>query len=84
MIDEQLDAIGRAFLGLTVGCARCHDHKSDPISMGEYYSLAGIFKSTVTIAEVKRPSRWFEHNLSSESRLKFAQKHESLIEAQRS
>ena len=83
MIDEQLDVIGRAFLGLTVGCARCHDHKSDPISMGEYYSLAGIFKSTVTIAEVKRPSRWFEHNLSSESRLKFAQKHESLIEVQK-
>ncbi|MBT3637586.1 MAG: DUF1553 domain-containing protein [Opitutae bacterium] len=82
MIDEQLDVIGQAFLGLTVGCARCHDHKSDPISMAEYYSMAGIFKSTVTIAEVKRPSRWFEHNLSSSVRMNFAQKHESLIEAQ--
>jgi hypothetical protein len=83
MIDEQLDVIGQAFLGLTVGCARCHDHKSDPISMAEYYSMAGIFKSTVTIAEVKRPSRWFEHNLSSAVRMNFAKKHESLIEAQK-
>ena len=83
MIDEQLDVIGQAFLGLTVGCARCHDHKSDPISMAEYYSMASIFKSTVTIAEVKRPSRWFEHNLSSPARMNFAQKHESLMDAQK-
>ncbi len=83
MIDEQLDVIGRAFLGLTVGCARCHDHKSDPISMAEYYSLAGIFKSTVTIEEVKRPSRWFEHPLSSKELKDLAQKHEALIEAQK-
>ena len=45
--------------------------------------MAGIFKSTVTISEVKRPSRWFEHNLSPEFRIKFFQKHESLIEAQK-
>ena len=82
MIDEQLDVIGRAFLGLTVGCARCHEHKSDPISIAEYYSLAGIFKSTVTIAEVKRPSRWFEYTLSSKKLKDLAQKHEALIEAQ--
>ena len=51
--------------------------------MSDYYSMAGIFKSTVTISEVKRPSRWFEHNLSPEFRIKFFQKHESLIEAQK-
>ncbi|MFY7951269.1 MAG: DUF1549 domain-containing protein, partial [Armatimonadaceae bacterium] len=44
--DDQVDTIGKAFLGLTVGCARCHDHKFDPISTKDYYSLAGIFFST--------------------------------------
>jgi len=47
-IDEQIDVTSRAFLGLTVSCARCHDHKYDPISMRDYYSLAGIFYSTRT------------------------------------
>ncbi|GIT30989.1 MAG: hypothetical protein Ct9H300mP1_30350 [Planctomycetaceae bacterium] len=41
-IDEQLDALGRTFLGLTISCARCHDHKFDPISQKDYYALAGI------------------------------------------
>ncbi len=44
--DEQLDTIGRTFLGLTVGCARCHDHKSEPIPTRDYYAMAGIFTST--------------------------------------
>ena len=44
--DEQIDTIGRAFLGLTVGCARCHDHKFEPIPTADYYALAGIFTST--------------------------------------
>ncbi len=47
--DEQVDAIGRGVLGLTVACARCHDHKFDPLSQGDYYSLAGIFASTETL-----------------------------------
>ena len=41
VIDEQLDTIGKAFLGLTIGCARCHDHKFDPISARDYYALGG-------------------------------------------
>lgn len=45
-VDEQLDVFGRTFLGLTVSCARCHDHKFDPISQDDYYSLAGIFYSS--------------------------------------
>jgi cytochrome c553 len=45
-IDEQIDTIGRALLGLTVSCARCHDHKFDPIPTTDYYALAGIFYST--------------------------------------
>ncbi|MGI8605398.1 MAG: DUF1549 and DUF1553 domain-containing protein [Verrucomicrobiales bacterium] len=44
--DEQIDTIGRTFLGLTLGCARCHDHKFEPVPTADYYSLAGILTST--------------------------------------
>ena len=44
--DERIDAVSRSFLGLTVSCARCHDHKFDPISSEDYYGLAGVFAST--------------------------------------
>lgn len=49
VVDEQIDTVGRAFLGLTLGCARCHDHKFDPIPTEDYYALAGIFRSTMTL-----------------------------------
>ncbi|MDB4564195.1 DUF1553 domain-containing protein, partial [bacterium] len=45
-VDEQIDTVGRTFLGMTLGCARCHDHKFDPIPTSDYYALAGIFQST--------------------------------------
>lgn len=45
VIDEQIDTTTRAFLGLTVSCVRCHDHKFDPIPIADYYSLHGIFAS---------------------------------------
>ena len=48
VVDEQLDTLGQAMLGLTIGCARCHDHKFDPIPQRDYYALAGIFRSTET------------------------------------
>ena len=44
--DERLDTVSRTFLGLTVACARCHDHKFDPVTSKDYYALAGIFAST--------------------------------------
>jgi hypothetical protein len=44
--DDQLDVTTKVFLGLTVGCAQCHDHKYDPIPTRDYYSLAGVFRST--------------------------------------
>lgn len=47
-IDEQIDTTSRAVLGLTVACARCHDHKFDPVPQKEYYAMAGIFRSTQT------------------------------------
>lgn len=47
--DEQIDTTTQAFLGLTVACARCHDHKIDPIPTTDYYALSGIFQSTQTL-----------------------------------
>jgi hypothetical protein len=45
--DERVDVVSRGVLGLTVACARCHDHKFDPISTRDYYALAGVFASTL-------------------------------------
>ncbi|MEZ6113207.1 MAG: PSD1 and planctomycete cytochrome C domain-containing protein, partial [Pirellulaceae bacterium] len=44
--EERIDAVGRTFLGLTLACARCHDHKFDPVGMDDYYALAGVFASS--------------------------------------
>ncbi len=48
LIDEQIDATTRVVLGVSVACARCHDHKYDPIPQTDYYAMAGIFRSTRT------------------------------------
>src|SRR5262249_44373772 len=45
-IDDTIDNLGKGILGLTIACARCHDHKFDPIPTADYYGLYGIFKST--------------------------------------
>jgi len=52
LFDDQIDVTGRAFLGMTIACARCHDHKYDPIPTTDYYAIAGIFRSTKTFAGV--------------------------------
>jgi len=57
IIDEQVDTVGRAFMAMTLGCARCHDHMFDPISARDYYALAGIFHSTKTV-EHSNVSKW--------------------------
>jgi hypothetical protein len=49
VVADQIDVIGRGILGLSVACARCHDHKFDPIPTRDYYALAGIFTSTETL-----------------------------------
>ncbi|MFM8577694.1 MAG: PSD1 and planctomycete cytochrome C domain-containing protein [Planctomycetaceae bacterium] len=48
LVDEQIDTVSQAFLGLSIACARCHDHKYDPVTQRDYYALAGIFRSTDT------------------------------------
>ena len=65
VIDEQIDTIGKGFLGMTIGCARCHDHKFDPIPTKDYYALAGIFKSTKFIVH-SNVSKWMERPLPSQ------------------
>ncbi|QDV81118.1 DUF1553 domain-containing protein [Planctomycetes bacterium TBK1r] len=61
-IDEQLETIGRAFLAQTIGCARCHDHKFDPIPTRDYYALAGIMRSTTPLKHANL-SKWIEKPL---------------------
>jgi mono/diheme cytochrome c family protein len=51
IINDRIDVVCKGFLGLTVTCARCHDHKFDPISQKDYYALHGIFSSSVEPAE---------------------------------
>jgi len=50
LVDDQIDVTSRAFLGLTLACARCHDHKTEPVSQQDYYALAGIFYSSRTLS----------------------------------
>ncbi len=60
IINDRIDVVCKGLLGLTVTCARCHDHKFDPIPQQDYYSLRGIFDSSVEPAEeplLERQSR---------------------------
>jgi cytochrome c553 len=57
IVDEQIEVVSKATMGLTVACARCHDHKFDPITTKDYYALAGIFKSTKTMQNLGFVSR---------------------------
>jgi mono/diheme cytochrome c family protein len=50
--DDQLDVVSRTFMGLTLGCARCHNHKFDPLSQADYYAMAGMFFSTHILAHL--------------------------------
>ena len=58
IVDEQLDTTCRVFLGMTMGCARCHDHKFDPLATSDYYAMAGIFQSTRTMLSHRVDSKW--------------------------
>ena len=54
VIDQQVDKTSKAFLGMTLACARCHDHKFDPITQREYYAVAGMFHSTTAVYKTER------------------------------
>ncbi|MEP6536374.1 MAG: DUF1553 domain-containing protein [Bryobacteraceae bacterium] len=83
IVDEQVDTTSRAFMGLTTGCARCHDHKFDPIPTADYYSLAGIFRSTKTMENFKVVARWQEHVLAPEADREKVRAHEKRMEDKR-
>jgi mono/diheme cytochrome c family protein len=86
IVDEQLDTMGRAFLGLTIGCARCHDHKFDPISARDYYALAGILRSTKTLKNyTDNVAHWIDTPLPLEGDAEATmQKHEQQVNALKS
>lgn len=79
IVDEQIDTVGRAFMALTLGCARCHDHKFDPFPISDYYGLAGIFRSTKTMDHFKKVARWHEHPLASPDDPSIKSAHEAEI-----
>jgi hypothetical protein len=79
IVDEQIDVISKTFLGLTVSCARCHDHKFDPISARDYYALAGILRSTDCMESLETVARWRERELISAQALEQRQRQEAEI-----
>jgi len=83
IIDEKIDTLGRAFCGLTLGCARCHDHKFDPITTAEYYALAGIFKSTRTMENFKVVANWHELPLVTDALQAEIEAHQQELTASR-
>lgn len=77
-LDEKIDTLSRGLLGLTVACARCHDHKFDPIPTLDYYSLAGVFNSS-KLADVPLASR--EETQKYQDALKLAREAEDKVKA---
>ncbi len=83
VIDEQIETLGRAFLGQTLGCARCHDHKFDPVPQRDYYALAGILASTRTLENyTDNVAKWIAAPLPGDSREEIAlREHEQKVAA---
>mgnify|MGYP006272649593 CR=1 FL=1 len=81
IIDEQIDTLGRAALGMTFGCARCHDHKFDPFSMADYYGMAGVFKSTRVMEHYKKIAKWHENAVPTEQDLSAKSQHDDKVAA---
>ncbi|MGD9644498.1 MAG: DUF1553 domain-containing protein [Pirellulales bacterium] len=85
-IDDRIDVVTRGFMGLTVTCARCHDHKYDPISTADYYALYGVFASTVEPGEkplIAMPEENAAYLAHQEELNKLRQSLESFLAAQR-
>ena len=85
IVDEQIDTVSRAFMGLTIGCARCHDHKFDPIATTDYYALAGIFRSTQIMETFTKVARWRENPLlNSKDQARLAELRKRIAERKQS
>ncbi len=75
LVDEQLDVLGKTFLAQTVGCARCHDHKFDPVPHDDYYAMAGILISTRTMQSLNTVARVLERDLAPAAEIEAARAH---------
>ena len=81
IVDEQIEVMGKGVLGLTIACARCHDHKFDPISTKDYYALASIFASTKQLAKLEGTvSKLFFAPLSDKATAQAWEDHQKKIE----
>ena len=86
MLDNKIDAFGKAFLATTISCARCHDHKLDAISQRDYYALGGLFMSarwitnTVDLPERNKPVREELKQLKQRLRSELAQRWQANLE----
>jgi hypothetical protein len=78
VLTEMTDAIGSAFLGLTMGCARCHDHRFDDISQKDYYRLqaylASVQEQDLVLADAKTQAEWKERTAKIQAQIKQLQK----------
>ncbi len=85
VIDEQIDTMGKAFLGMTLGCVRCHDHKFDPIKQDDYYALAAIFKSTKSLGDDRLGALkfWYEHSLATPEQMEAKKHHDETVKKSR-
>jgi hypothetical protein len=79
IVDEQVDVIGKTFLAQTVGCARCHDHKFDPITAADYHAMAGILISTRTMENLNTVARVRERPLAPVAEIAAAEAHAAAI-----
>ena len=76
--DEQLDTLGKSVLGLTLGCARCHDHKFDPLPTRDYYSLLAVFTGTRTMQNLNTVAKAFERTPTGPEKPEVAQTRQKL------
>ncbi len=69
LVDEQMDVLFRTALGFSTSCARCHDHKFDPVTQEDYYALAGVFASTKSLSHTNFVSQWMERDVGPRARV---------------
>ncbi|MSR75376.1 MAG: DUF1549 domain-containing protein [Planctomycetes bacterium] len=81
VVDEQMDVLFRSTLGVGTSCARCHDHKFDPLPTRDYYALAGMFASTRTFQHTNFVSRWMERPLGLGAEIAERQAHTEKLNA---